>query len=83
MLGIIIRKNKEVLSINKIIIATTVNSIDNLIVNYVKKEKNIIIYRGDELNVLDRFYRAASANSLSYILRVTADNPFFDWVYSR
>ena len=80
MLGIIIRRIKKALSINKIIIATTVNSIDDLIVNYVKKEKNIIIYRGDELNVLDRFYRAASANSLSYILRVTADNPFFDWL---
>ena len=80
MLSIIIRRIKKTSSINKIIVATTVNSIDDEIVNYLKKEKNIIIYRGDELNVLDRFYRAASANSLSYILRVTADNPFFDWL---
>ncbi len=80
MLGIIIKRIKKTHSINKIIIATSVNSIDDKIVNYLKKEKDILIYRGDELNVLDRFYRAALANSLSFILRVTADNPFFDWL---
>ncbi|MBT7296394.1 glycosyltransferase family protein [Candidatus Woesearchaeota archaeon] len=79
MLGILIGRIKKVLSINKIIIATTINSIDDDIVNYLKKKINVIIYRGDELNVLERFYKAAKINNLSHILRVTADNPFFDW----
>ena len=38
MLGILIGRIKKVLSINKIIIATTINSIDDDIVNYLKKK---------------------------------------------
>lgn len=83
MLGILIGRLKKVLSINKIIIATTINSIDDEIVDYLKSEINVIVYRGDELNVLERFYKAAKINRLSHILRVTADNPFFDWILAN
>ena len=42
MLSIIIRRIKKTSSINKIIVATTVNSIDDEIVNYLKKEKTLL-----------------------------------------
>ena len=36
------------------------------------------VYRGSESDVLERFFEAAQAHRADAILRVTADNPFFD-----
>lgn len=63
--------------IEKIIVATTVNSEDNIIYNYVKSI-GVDVFRGDPDNVLDRYYRCASDYSLSAIIRVTADCPLID-----
>lgn len=68
---------KKIKKINKIIVATTCKLEDDIIEDWCI-ENNYKIFRGSELNVLERYYNAAQENNLQYILRVTGDNPFKD-----
>ena len=70
--------------INKIIIATTTNTTDNKIVDLVKNyHPKVSVFRGDENDVLDRYYQAANeykskcTNNLD-IIRITSDCPLID-----
>ena len=63
--------------IEKIIIATTTNKEDDQIVEFAKK-KQIEFFRGNESDVLDRFYQCAKNFSSNNILRITSDNPLVD-----
>lgn len=60
-----------------IFIATTINKEDNPIVDFSIKEE-IKVFRGEEHNVLNRFYKCASENNLDIIIRVTSDCPLID-----
>ena len=61
--------------IDKIIVTTSLNSADKTIYNYCKK-KNYECFRGDEINVIKRFYDASKKYKPKIIIRVTGDNPF-------
>lgn len=61
----------------RIILATTDSPLDNIISNYCE-EHLFECFRGNEDNVLERFYLCATRNHLSHIVRLTADNPFTD-----
>lgn len=58
-------------------IATTTNKTDNPIVDFCTQFA-IPYYRGDEHNVLSRFYECALKHKLDIIIRVTADCPLID-----
>jgi spore coat polysaccharide biosynthesis protein SpsF len=60
-----------------IFIATTTNSSDQPIVE-LARELNLPYYRGDEQNVLQRFYQCAQHHALEIIVRVTSDCPLVD-----
>lgn len=60
-----------------IVIATTINESDDCICNF-SKEQEINFFRGDENNVLSRFYEAAHQFKLDVIVRVTSDCPLID-----
>lgn len=60
-----------------IFIATTINQEDNPIVDFSNKEE-LKVFRGDEHNVLSRFYQCATENNLDVIVRVTSDCPLID-----
>ena len=77
LLSNIINRLNEIKSINKIVVATTDKSSDNIIEEYCK-EKNISVFRGNEKNVLERFYMAAINYKADVILRFTGDNPIID-----
>ncbi len=73
-----IKRVKRAKGIDKIVIATTVNKVDNQIKNLCKK-LGIDCFRGPEDDVLDRYYRC----SLKYpeyknIIRITGDCPLID-----
>jgi spore coat polysaccharide biosynthesis protein SpsF len=63
--------------IDKIIVATTTNSEDDVIENFVTS-LGVDVFRGESDNVLSRYYYCAKKYSLSSILRVTADCPLID-----
>jgi len=64
----------------KIILATTTNPIDDRI-EEIGQEFGINIYRGSEIDVLERFIGAAEYYNISNIVRVCADNPFIQPKY--
>ena len=63
--------------IKKIIVATTTNKQDDIIVESTKKN-HIDFFRGKENDVLDRYYQCAKKFSLTNILRITSDDPLVD-----
>lgn len=63
--------------VDKLIVATTVNKADNPIIEIAEK-LNIRFFRGDETDVLDRYYRAVKDENADYIVRITSDCPLID-----
>ncbi|MGR3951497.1 MAG: glycosyltransferase family protein [Chlamydia sp.] len=61
-----------------IIVATTKDPIDDLIVSEVKKYDGVQIYRGSHEDVLDRYYQACKEFDISHCVRITSDCPFID-----
>jgi len=61
----------------KVIIATTINPNDDIIANFCNREK-IECFRGNEQDVLDRYYQASIAYSLDVVIRITSDCPLID-----
>ena len=61
-----LRKSKL---LTNIIIATTVNECDNPIVNFCK-ENNLEYFRGDENDVLDRYYQTALKYNCKDIMKI-------------
>ncbi|MDF2882753.1 MAG: kdsB1 [Clostridiaceae bacterium] len=73
-----INRIKKSKLIDKIIIATTDNKNDDAIVNLLKKV-DVGIFRGNEEDVLDRYYKAAKEYNADIIVRITSDNPLMDY----
>ena len=63
--------------IDRLIVATTVNSEDDIIVEFCKSN-NILVFRGSENDVLDRYYQCAKEYNIKDIARITSDCPLHD-----
>jgi spore coat polysaccharide biosynthesis protein SpsF len=63
--------------VTSIVVATTINSADDSIVEFCNKSK-ITCFRGNEFDVLDRYYQAAKTNNADIVVRLTADCPLID-----
>jgi len=63
--------------IDKLVVATSNQSEDELIVKLCK-EIDVCVFRGDLNNVLDRYYQAATFFNAKQIVRLTADCPLAD-----
>ena len=64
--------------INNFFLATTKNKSDDKLCNLFKDSK-VKIFRGDENNVLSRYYKIAKQNKSNIIIRITGDCPFVDY----
>jgi spore coat polysaccharide biosynthesis protein SpsF len=64
--------------IDKIVIATTINPDDDILELWAK-ENEIECFRGNENDVLSRYYFAAKKYNANTIIRITADDPFKDF----
>lgn len=64
-------------TIDRLIIATTVNDTDNPVEEFCRM-KNISCVRGSEDDVLSRYFLAATRYSAEVIVRVTSDCPLID-----
>ena len=63
--------------LEKIVVATTINPDDDEIFDYTKNQ-HIDCFRGDEIDVLDRYYQCAKKYSFSTIVRIPSDKPLVD-----
>ena len=76
-LEVLIKRIKKIKNIKLIIIATTKLKKDDIFIKYAKNLK-VKIYRGNNNNVLERYYLAAKFFNSKNIIRLTADCPFID-----
>jgi spore coat polysaccharide biosynthesis protein SpsF len=60
-----------------IVVATTTNPKDDVLAAKAK-EMGTLVFRGDETDVLDRFYQCSQEHGFEAVIRLTADNPFVD-----
>lgn len=77
MLARQIERVKRAQTLGQIIIATSTNPFDTPIFRLARKLR-IPVYRGSEVDVLDRFYQAAQKFSAGPIIRLTGDCPLID-----
>lgn len=76
----ILSQLNKVSLISKVIVATSKSEINDKLENYLKSLQ-VTCYRGDEDDVLSRFYNIARNNDFDFIIRLTADNPVLDIKY--
>ena len=72
LLEILIKRLKKLNIKKKIILATTINSSDDSLVNLAKKN-NINYFRGSLNDVLSRFQKITKKFNLSHVIRITSD----------
>ena len=77
LLKYMVRRVEKSSLIDKILIATTINSEDQALVDFCA-ENNIECYAGSEDDVLDRYYQAAKALKAKHVVRLTSDCPLID-----
>ena len=70
------RLNKSKI-LDRIVVSTTTSNFDDDLVDIVKKN-NFDVFRGNEKNVLDRFYKTALKYKAKNIVRITGDCPLID-----
>ena len=77
VLSRVIARAKRAATIGEVIVATSDAAGDDVIVTECKK-LNAKVFRGDEKDVLDRYYRAAQLFKAEVVVRITADCPLID-----
>lgn len=77
VLGHIVTRVRKSKLLDEVIVATSLDKSDDAIVQFTKINK-IKCFRGDQKNVLDRFYKCAMQYEPDIILRLTGDNVIVD-----
>lgn len=77
ILGCLIDRLKQTPSIDEIVLATTTNPSDDVLVDFAIS-KDIHYFRGSENNVMSRVIEAAQSREAELIVEVTGDNPLID-----
>ena len=78
MLDCVINQLKNSKQTKNLVIATTEQKEDDVIVELVKR-REIKYFRGSKKDVLDRYYQCAKKFDFSEIIRITSDNPLIDY----
>lgn len=77
VLAHVIERASAIKNVDKVVVATTTSPEDNPVIQVTKKYGGEV-FRGSEVDVLDRVYQAAITYSASTIVRLTADCPLLD-----
>ncbi len=77
MLWHVVNRVRKATRVDRVVVATTDRETDDAVAHFCA-ERIIQCVRGDEQDVLDRFYQAAKANQADVIVRITADCPLID-----
>ena len=77
MLAHVVRRVQRAGSVELTVVAATAGEVDEPIVKECER-LGVAIYRGSELDVLDRFYRVACHFGAEAVVRITSDCPLID-----
>jgi spore coat polysaccharide biosynthesis protein SpsF len=77
MLTRVIERTRKALSIDGVVVATTTDPSDEPIVELCR-QNGFVVFRGNEFDVLDRYYQTACEFEAQTIVRITADCPLID-----
>lgn len=77
MLARVIERSRRARTIAQVVIATTTKSDDDPIVA-CGRQIGVDVFRGDEADVLDRYYQAARHYGFDVVARITSDCPLID-----
>jgi spore coat polysaccharide biosynthesis protein SpsF len=77
VLARVVNRTRRATLLDKIVVATSVLSADDAIVRECERLK-VAYFRGDEVDVLDRYYRAAQKFAAGAVVRITSDCPLID-----
>jgi spore coat polysaccharide biosynthesis protein SpsF len=82
LLGYELERVARAKRVDEIVVATTVNETDDVVVRYVESLKaaipNLGWFRGPEDDVLERYHAASIENGAEIVVRLTADCPLID-----
>jgi spore coat polysaccharide biosynthesis protein SpsF len=77
LLAHLVRRLRAVPSLQDIVLATTVNSADDVLVRFAE-ERGLRYFRGSESDVLGRVVAAAASVGADLVVETTGDNPIID-----
>jgi spore coat polysaccharide biosynthesis protein SpsF len=77
VLARVVRRLRRAAMLGDVIVATTTGPSDDLIVQECQR-LSVQVFRGDENDVLDRYYRAAEWAKAEAIVRITSDCPLIE-----
>lgn len=77
MLQWVLERTKRAKALDKVAVVTSTNSSDDVIEQFCN-DNGYTCFRGDEHDVLDRYYQAAKALGAFIVVRITGDCPFID-----
>jgi spore coat polysaccharide biosynthesis protein SpsF len=77
MLARVVERTSRAKQINEVLIATTDHAADDAIVEECRRLA-VKVSRGDQDDVLDRYYRAAQLAKAEVVVRITSDCPLID-----
>jgi spore coat polysaccharide biosynthesis protein SpsF len=77
VLARVLARAKRAVTINQVVVATSDLPADDVIIGECKRLA-ATVFRGDENDVLDRYYRAAQFSKADVVVRITADCPLLD-----
>lgn len=77
MLARVVNRTRRAQTLNSIMVATTTQPADDVIVNLCETQ-GWPFFRGSEEDVLDRYYQAALAFQADVIVRITSDCPLIE-----
>ena len=77
MLARVVERVRRARTIDRIIVATTTESRDDELAQYAGT-LSVDVTRGNEDDVLDRYYQAAHVYELDVVVRITSDCPLLD-----
>ena len=70
----VVQRTAKATRLNHVVVATSDDTNNNVLEAYLKKQ-HVDVFRGDENDVLARFYHAATKAKATHIVRICADNP--------
>lgn len=77
VLARVVKRTRRATLLDELVVATSVLAADDAIARECEYLK-VPCFRGDELDVLDRYYRAAQKFAADTIVRITSDCPLID-----